>query len=233
MGTGDPIRQLLMALSGLLTGLVLSFYFMWQFALLSIVCIPFLGFATSIDMKRMGEDEGDGNMKEEANSPGGIVVESLLNMGTVSALTMEEERYRLFREALNDSEEHYVRQGLHQGTLTGSAIFVQQWINALQFWFGGWLLFKYPDVYTFKDLTASLMIILFSLFALGAAFQDIADRDQVEKSLSRIFYLLDKQSKIDPLSEEGKTMNYGEVSKPNKENQNSDEEEEVEDIRNE
>merc|ERR1712176_1441440 len=225
--TGDPIRQLIMAVSGLLTGVVLSFYFMWQFALLSIVCIPFLGFATSIDMKRMGEDEGDGNMKEEANSPGGIVVESLLNMGTVSALTMEEERYRLFREALNDAEENYVRQGLHQGTLTGSAIFVQQWINALQFWFGGWLLFKYPDVYTFKDSTASLMIILFSLFALGAAFQDIADRDQVEKSLSRVFYLLDKQSKIDPLSEEGKTMNYAGLFKMDKENQNSDEDEEV------
>merc|ERR1712003_369906 len=116
----------------------------------------------------------------------------------------EEERYRLFREALNDAEENYVRQG----PLTGSAIFVQQWINALQFWFGGWLLFKYPEVYTFKDFTASLMIILFSLFALGAAFQDIADREKVEKSLSRIFYLLDKRSEIDPLSEEGKTMNY-------------------------
>merc|ERR1712174_125706 len=150
-----------------------------------------------------------------------------------SALTMEEERFKLFEQALNDTEEQYVRQGFHQGALTGVSMFVQQWINALQFWFGGWLLFKYPDLDTFKDFTASLMIILFSLFALGAAFQDIADREQVEKSLSRIFYLLDKRSEIDPLSEEGKTMNYDEVSKPNKENQNSDEEEEVEDIRNE
>merc|ERR1712157_209206 len=190
--------------------------------------------ATSIDMKTMmGEDDGDGNVEEEANSPGGIVVESLLNLCTVSALTMEEERFRLFQEALNDTEEHYVSQGLHQGILTGSAIFVQQWINALQFWFGGWLLFKYPDVYTPKDFTASLMIILFSLFALAAAFQDVTDRQQVERSLSRIFYLLDKRSEIDPLSEEGKTMNFDEVSKQNKENQNSDEEEEVEDIRNE
>jgi len=212
--TGDPIRQLLMALAGLLTGIILSFYYMWQFALLSLVCIPFLGFATSINMKQtMGEDLGDGTTKEETNSPGGIVVESLLNMGTVSALTMEEERYRLFKQALDDAEENYIRQGLHQGVLTGLSVFVQQWINGLQFWFGGWLLFKYPDVYTFKDFTASLMIILFSLFALGAAFQDVADRQQVEKSLSRIFYLLDKRSEIDPLGEEGKTINYEKISK--------------------
>merc|ERR1712176_1484175 len=140
----------------------------------------------------------------------------------------EEERFKLFEQALNDTEEQYVRQGFHQGALTGVSMFVQQWINALQFWFGGWLLFKYPDVCTFKDFTASLMIILFSLFALGAAFQDIADREQVEKSLSRIFYLLDKRSEIGPLSEEGKTMNFDEVSKMDKEYQNSDEDEEVE-----
>merc|ERR1712176_263518 len=113
--------------------------------------------------------------------------------------------------------------------------------NALQFWFGGWLLFKYPDVYTFKDFTASLMIILFSLFALGAAFQDITDREKVEKSLSRIFYLLDKRSEIDPLSKEGKTISYGnktksgqqckekcESSLKNIEDQDSNEDEEVE-----
>jgi ribosomal protein RSM22 (predicted rRNA methylase) len=48
--------------------------------------------------------------------------------------------------------------------------------------------------------------ILFSLFGLGAAFQDIADRKETEKSASRIFSLLDRVSSIDPLSEEGKIL---------------------------
>jgi len=207
--TGDPIRQFLVASSSMLTGLVLSFYFMWPFALLATACVPLMGFATSLEMKQMyGEDEGDENAKEEAESPGGIVVETLLNIGTVAALTMEEERYGRFEEALKQSEENYVRAGFHLGSLAGISMFVQQWINALQFWFGGWLLFKYPSKYTLNDFLISNMAILFALFGLGAAFQDISDRKQTENSASRIFYLIDKQSEIDPLSEEGKTVDY-------------------------
>jgi len=44
------------------------------------------------------------------------------------------------------------------------------------------------------------------LFGLGAAFQDISDRKEVEKAAGRIFYLLDRKSEIDPLSEEGKML---------------------------
>jgi hypothetical protein len=44
------------------------------------------------------------------------------------------------------------------------------------------------------------------LFGLGAAFQDISDRKEVEKSAGRIFYLLDRASSIDPLSTQGKKL---------------------------
>jgi len=207
--TGDPIRSLLIASSSMLTGLVLSFYYMWPFALLAVACVPFMGFATTLEMKQMmGEDEGDEDAKEDTASPGGIVVETLLNMGTVSALTMEEERYRIFEEGLKNSDENYVRQGLHQGVLAGLSMFIQQWINALQMFFGGWLLFTYPDKYDFNDFLISNFAILFSLFGLGAAFQDVADRKETEKSASRIFYLLDRKSEIDPLSDEGKILDY-------------------------
>ena len=95
---------------------------MWEFALLAILCIPLMGFATTLEMKTMlGEDEGKENAKDESSSPGGIVVETLLNMGTVSALTMEEERFKNFKEALNNSDEHYVREGFHQGMFCSSA----------------------------------------------------------------------------------------------------------------
>eukprot|EP00535_Pseudo-nitzschia_heimii_P007475 CAMPEP_0197184268 /NCGR_PEP_ID=MMETSP1423-20130617/9534_1 /TAXON_ID=476441 /ORGANISM="Pseudo-nitzschia heimii, Strain UNC1101" /LENGTH=1555 /DNA_ID=CAMNT_0042635045 /DNA_START=48 /DNA_END=4715 /DNA_ORIENTATION=- len=209
----EPIKQILIALSSIVVGIVISLYYMWPFALLSIACVPVLGFASMVEMKAfLGEDEGDANATQEANSPGGIVVETLLNMSTVSALTMEEERYRVFEDALKNSDENYVRQGLHEGFLGGFSMFAQQWINALQFWFGGWLLFNNPDKYTFSDFLISNFAILFGLFSLGVAFQDVSDRKEVEKSISRVFYLLDKQSEIDPLSEAGKEIDYDKIS---------------------
>jgi ABC-type bacteriocin/lantibiotic exporter with double-glycine peptidase domain len=179
---------------------------MWPFALLALACIPLMGFATSMEMKNfLGEDTGD-DSADELNSPGGIVVETLLNMATVSALTLEEERYKNFEAALENDEPNYVREGIMQGFLAGLSMFIQQWINAVQFWFGGWILFNFPDKYVFNDFLIANFAILFSLFGLGAAFQDISDRKETEASASRIFYLLDRKSKIDPMSEEGKKL---------------------------
>jgi ATP-binding cassette subfamily B (MDR/TAP) protein 1 len=73
-------------------------------------------------------------------------------------------------------------------------------------WWGGYLLFHYPDKFGFKDFLISNFALLFSLFGLGAAFQGLSDRKETEKSAGRIFYLLDRQSEIDPLSEDGKKL---------------------------
>lgn len=85
-------------------------------------------------------------------------------------------------------------------------MFIQQWVNALQLWFGAWVLFNNIDKFSFNDFLVSNFALLFSLFGLGAAFQDVADRKETEKSASRIFFLLDRKSKIDPLSHEGKEL---------------------------
>lgn len=179
---------------------------MWEFALLAVVCLPFMGFATSMEMKTfLGEDEGTD--ADEDNSPGGIIVETLLNITTVSALTMESERYEDYKNALDKAEPHHVRDGLIQGSLSGLSMFIQQWINALQLWFGAWVLFNNPERYEFRDFLISNFALLFSLFGLGAAFQDISDRKECEKSAGRIFHLIDKESAIDPLSTNGKKLN--------------------------
>lgn len=162
----------------------------------------------------MGEDATEDIKKEDISSPGGIVVETLLNMGTVSALTLEDERFNLFQEAMVDNQENYVKEGVHQGVLSGLSIGLQEWVMALEFWFGGWLLTKFPENYTFYDFMVAMFALLFGIFSLGIAFQDMADRKETEASANRIFYLIDRESSIDPLSEEGKTVDYNSLPKP-------------------
>jgi len=204
--TGEPVRVFLIAATSILIGIGLSFYFMWEFALLATCCIPFMAFATSMEMKQMmGEDTGD-DADQGNNSPGGIVVETLLNITTVSALTMETERFDDYENALQAEEPNAARDGVMQGALSGLSMLIQQFINALQLWFGAWVLFNNPDTYEFRDFLVSNFAILFSLFGLGAAFQDVSDRKEAEKSAGRIFYLIDRKSEIDPLSEEGKKL---------------------------
>jgi ATP-binding cassette, subfamily B (MDR/TAP), member 1 len=134
----------------------------------------------------------------------GVVVETLLNMRTVSALVLEERRFQNYVDALNNSEPNYQKDAFIGGSTAGFALFIQQWVNALQMWFGGWLMIN--QGYTFNDFLVANFAILFSLFGLGSAFTGISDRAEVEKSAGRVFYLLDKQSEIDPVSKDGKKL---------------------------
>ena len=182
---------------------------MWQFALLAIACVPIMGFATSLRMKQMmGEDQSSDEIEVDGlNTPGGVLVETLLNIRTVSALTLEKVRYEDYKNAIDHEESNSLKEAFFSGITAGSVLSLQQGINALQFWFGGWLLFHFPNDYDLRDFLISNFAILFALFGLGSAFQDISDRKEVEKSASRVLYLLDRKSTIDPLSSEGKKLN--------------------------
>merc|ERR1712232_1441161 len=130
-------------------------------------------------------------------------------------------RFDHFEEALGHSDQNVLREGFNQGALSGLAMLVQQWVTALQLWFGAWVLYNYPNRFDFLDFLISMMSLMFAIFGLGMAFQDIADRKETEKSASRIFYLLDRQSGIDPLSEKGKTVDTSIPRKPTKAKKNS------------
>ena len=180
---------------------------MWQFALLAIACVPVMGFATSLEMNQLlGSDEGDLDAADGLATPGGIIVETLLNIRTVSALTLEQTRYLQYEQALRTAEASSQKEALSAGFTGGISQFIQQNINALQMWFGGYLLFTFPEDYEFRDFLIANFAVLFSLFGLGAAFQDVSDRKEVEKSAGRVFYLMDRKTTLDPLSEEGKKL---------------------------
>jgi ATP-binding cassette, subfamily B (MDR/TAP), member 1 len=189
---------------------------MWQFALLAIACIPIMGFVASMRMRQtMGTDEGsdgaaaaagDVTALDKLDTPGAILVETLVNIRTVAALALEKTRLLDYQLALERSESNIKMQAFVTGLVGGSHVALMQYVNALQFWFGGWLLYNLQDEYTFRDFLIANFALLLSLFGLGTAFQDISDRKEVEKSASRVFYLLDRKSSIDPLSTSGKKI---------------------------
>ena len=184
---------------------------MWPTALVTIGCLPFMAWAQSLEMeKTMGADDDvdKDDEKLDVNTPGGIAVETLLNMGTVSALTMQDDRYETYEEALSNSDQDWIRTAARAGVLAGLSMGIQQWIYAVLFAVGGALLKRYPDSFGVGDFNNALFCVMFGLFGLAAAFQDVSDRKEMEKSAKRIFHLIDRQSEIDPLSDEGKTVDY-------------------------
>lgn len=75
---------------------------------------------------------------------------------------------------------------------------------ALLFWWGGWLLYNYPGRFEYNDFLVSMFALLFSLSGMAAAAQGATNREKAKEAANRIFYLIDRKSKIDPLANEGK-----------------------------
>ena len=100
---------------------------MWSFALLSLLFIPFMGYATALDAKNsLGTDEGAAEVEDGCDSPGGIIVETLLNIRTVSALTLEEQRFKDYEKAPAKVDGNIMKEAAVSGLLSGLSIGIQQ-----------------------------------------------------------------------------------------------------------
>jgi len=201
--SGEPIRTLVMNLSSVLVGVVISFVFMWPFALLTLFSLPAMSFGAMAEMRLYyGEDEV--HDKEDENSPGGIVVETLLNMRTVASLTIEKQRSEEYKKALEQEHPDLVKSNIIRGATTGLGFATQMWCMALWFWWGGFLLWKYPGIWTYRDFLISIFSLMFSLSGMAAAAMGATNKEKAKEAAGRIFELIDQKSKIDPLSSSGK-----------------------------
>jgi ATP-binding cassette, subfamily B (MDR/TAP), member 1 len=202
--SGEPFRVIIVGVTALVVGIALSFIYMWPFALLALACVPFMGVAMALRVKKvLGVDEATNGSEsnDELNHPSGIIVETLLHMRTVSALNLEKQRYEAFEKALSQSNlaADHISKVRWAAFSDGLGRAVQRWIIGLEMWFGGYLMYKFPDEYDFHDFMVSIMAMLFALIGFGAALSAATNRDEAKESASRIFYLLDRKSPIDQL----------------------------------
>ena len=104
------------------------------FALLTLAILPFLAFGAEMEMRMyMGEDEGDDSVEDE-NSPGGIVVETLVNIRTVASLTIEETRSSEYVDALRAEDPTPYRSNFIKGIGLGLGQFFQFYGIGLMMW---------------------------------------------------------------------------------------------------
>lgn len=152
----------------------------------------------------MGEDDGDESAnKIDQKSAAGIVIESLLNIRTVASLTLEQIRREEFVQAMRREDPTPLRSNVIKASTSGLGQVFQMWGIALMFWWGGWLLFNHPLLFIFRDLNISMWSLMYGISGMSVAMQGATDRKKANEAASRIFDLIERESKIDPLSDEG------------------------------
>lgn len=195
--SGQPIRIFLVNVSSLVCGLVISFIYCWPMAALSLAVIPVMGFATSIDMKLMlGEDE----IASGDDAASNIIVESLVNIRTISSMCLEDKKYTEYKEKVAEKDGQIFSSSMKTGVTSGLSPLIQLYVNALQFFWGGWLIITYPNAYSFQDFLISMFALIFALFAFGASSIGAIEKKLAGEASGRIFYLINRESAIDSMS---------------------------------
>lgn len=201
--SGEPIRTLVVTLASLLVAIIVSLIFMWPFALLVLAIIPFIAFVAKMRMASFMQPDEIVTSDDDKKSPGGIVMETLLNMRTVASLTIEERRSKEYSDALRREDVNPIRTSLINGMMIGSVQLVQQFVMALMFFWGGWLLSSHPGIWSFRDFLVSIFSLLISISGSAVGTHGNTDKEKATKAAGRVFSLIDRESAIDPLSDKG------------------------------
>ena len=183
---------------------MVSFYYMWSFALICHGILPFMSFGAEAEIQMyIGDDEGDIRDEKQKRYSSQIAIESICNIRTVMALTLEEKRSKEYAEALAAEDSTPIRTNFFKKCTSGVGQFVQFWGLALMFWWGGWLLANYKNVFTYTDYLISMFSLFLSLYGLALAAEGMVDMEKARRAAARIFELIDRESSINPLSDEG------------------------------
>jgi ATP-binding cassette, subfamily B (MDR/TAP), member 1 len=184
-------------------GLLVSFYFMWEFAFIALGILPFMAFGEYMQNQQMlGQDEGDVEKASVEGNEGAVVIETLVNIRIVASLSMEAERVQKYSEALARKFNRGVCLNMQRGVGQGLGSFFQMWGYSLMFYFGSWLLLNRD--YVMRDYLISLFALMLSLTGLATAMAGLTDAEKAKAAANRIFELTERSSAIDPLSDAGK-----------------------------
>mmetsp|Transcript_20465 Transcript_20465/g.62301 ORF Transcript_20465/g.62301 Transcript_20465/m.62301 type:complete len:1315 (-) Transcript_20465:278-4222(-) len=197
--TGEPLQQIVMVMFSIGAGIVVSLVYCWPLALVSIGTIPLMGLATYIQMAIMlgTTDKAAG----ESSEAGAVVGETISAVRTVASLSLEETLVTRYTSLSLGELDDLVWKAIKEGNAFGASISIQLLNNALLFWWGAWLIENMD--FTFDDFLVSMFAMLFAVFGLGAAGQNITGAEEARKAMNNVFRLLDRTSKIDPEYEGG------------------------------
>jgi ATP-binding cassette, subfamily B (MDR/TAP), member 1 len=133
------------------------------------------------------------NTKAYENSMN-ILSESLLNIRTVAAYSMENKLYDIFLKNLEGPRQMIIRKSVISGLVFGVSQCMIFAIYALTFYIG--LLFMFHGYVDFKSMYIAIFGLMFAAFGSGAASQYMPDVGKAKQAAREIFEIFDTKPLI-------------------------------------
>jgi len=196
----DKVSTSIQFLSQGVTGFAIGFVYSWQLALVICAAMPVLMFVTVIGVTAASkitssEQKAYAEAAEVAN-------EVILSIRTVTAFCAQKmELFRYDRQLLT-AKNMAIKVGITMGVSFGVIYFMIYAMYALSFGFGTWLFQE--GLITPGGLIICFFGIIIAAFSISQAGSNFESFVQGQAAAHHVFKTIERVSKIDPLSEEGK-----------------------------
>ncbi|RUS90225.1 hypothetical protein EGW08_002006 [Elysia chlorotica] len=197
--------SVLISVGNLGTGLVISFVFGWQLALVLMVFVPVIILSGIITMRVMGGAYNEGKAVMEEVSKGAVA--TIDNIRTVAALAKEEAFAQVFSDRMWAPHKVNVKKAVSACAAFGVTQGMYYVTFAVCFWYGAELL-KDDDI-DYYDIFKVFGCIILSAMHLGRVVAFAPDANSAIKSARRIFALHEYIPPIDAYSEAGEKPDKG------------------------
>ncbi|XP_011139992.1 multidrug resistance protein homolog 49 isoform X2 [Harpegnathos saltator] len=203
--TGSRVGAILQAMSTLVLGIGLSFYFTWKMTLVSVVSIPLVLGAVFLEARIMSEQGMREKKKMEAATR--IAVEAISNIRTVASLGKEDAFFNRYCVELN----HVAKASRTRNRLRGLVFSCGQTAPflgyAVSLYYGGYLVAR--EGLAYQNVIKVSEALIFGSWMLGQALAFAPNFNMAKISAGRIFRLLDRMPQItSPYRSEEKNANW-------------------------
>lgn len=197
--TGQTFGAIIQALAGLITGLVIAFYYSWRLTFVVVATIPLIGLAGYFQLRALsGYGQASRSAYEDA---GQIACEAIENVRTVATLTQEKYFTAKYESATQHPHEIAVKGSLISSLGFGFSQGVIFWSWAVAFYYGARLITW--DIQTPGDVLKVMFSIIFTAMAAGQVSNFTPDGAKAKLAALNIFEILDSKSKIDYTDKSG------------------------------
>ncbi|CAB3398373.1 unnamed protein product [Caenorhabditis bovis] len=188
----------LVATSG---GIIISFYYGWQMALLVVSIFPLTAAAHSFQTKYYSR-KASSEAKQQEQS-GKIAMEAIENIKSVQALTIQSRLHAQFCSFLDGHHRTNKVKALIQGIANGLSGSIFFFLSAISFRFGLFLIFNESVRMPPMNVLRVLFGISFSFSTIDGVAAYFSEYTKATFAAGLIFKMLEEEPMIDGMSENG------------------------------
>nr|AXS78254.1 multidrug resistance protein pgp-1 [Anisakis simplex] len=183
-------------------GIGIAAYYSWQMALLLIAIFPLEGVGKAVHLKYI-EGHHKQDAKEMANA-GKVALETIENIRTVQALTLEQRMYAKFCGYLQQPIKNATKRAIVQGLSYGFANSIFFFLYSASYRFGAFLIMA--KLASPIDVLRVLFAISFTAGSAGYASAYFPEYAKAKFAAGIIFKMLGEKPKIDCMGKDGTKM---------------------------